>query len=175
LGFVSVLLLPPAAASALESAVLNNPQALQLLSPNYSANAFAFSTLFQNCNQWVAEMLATALGEAPTTAQPRVSAQSWLQAHGYTPTVFDVGWPLMWVSHLIPWLHQADHPMQDLDKRQYRVSMPASIEAFVRQQWPGTQRLEFCHNSTQVVFRHGWGRLDADCQAADGDTVIALN
>jgi hypothetical protein len=175
LGFVSVLLLPASAAAALETTVLDKVQALHLLSPHYSANAFAFSTQFQNCNQWVVEVLAAAWGELPSTPSPRLVAQNWLQTQGYTPTVFDVGWPLMWVSQLIPWLHQADHPAPDLDQRQYRVSMPASIEAFVQQQWPDAQRIEFCHNSTQVVFRQGWTPLDANCQATEGDTVVTLN
>jgi hypothetical protein len=175
LGFVSVLLLPAPAAAALENTVLDKSQALQLLSPDYSANAFAFSTQFQNCNQWVAEVLASTFGATAVGPSARVDAQTWLQTLGYTPTVFDVGWPLMWVSHLIPWLNQADHPQHDLDRRQYRVSMPASIEAFVRQQWPATQRIEFCHNSTQVVFRQGWAQLDPNCQATEGDTVVTLN
>jgi hypothetical protein len=191
LGFVSVIMLPPSQAAQLEALVLDKQRALQLLSPHYSANAFAFSSMFQNCNQWVAEVLATALGgavggavggELGTSFQkdsdpssPRQQAQAWLQAQAYAPTVFDVGWPLMWVSTLIPWLQQEDHPQADLQARQYRVSMPASIEAFVRQQWPQTQRIEFCQTPTHVLVRRGWGRLPNDCQASDGDTVISFN
>ncbi len=183
LGFVSVILLPPAQAAQLQALVLDKQRALQLLSPNYSANAFAFSELFQNCNQWVAEVLAAALGAGITTQSgtgaealpPRLQAQAWLQSQAYAPTVFDVGWPLMWVSTLIPWLHQSDHPQADLQARQYRVSMPASIEAFVQQQWPQTQRIEFCQTEAHVLVRRGFSSLPDDCQAAEGDTVISLN
>jgi hypothetical protein len=192
LGFVSVILLPPAQAVQLQALVLDKPRALQLLSPNYSANAFAFSALFQNCNQRVAEVLAAALGAradadegvgvgaaAGTGADasdpsPRLQAQAWLQSQAYAPTVFEVGWPLMWVSGLIPWLHQADHPVEDLQARVYRVSMPASIEAFVQRQWPQSQRIEFCQTPTHVLVRRGWAPLPDDCQASEGDTVISL-
>jgi hypothetical protein len=179
LGFVSVILLPAEQAAALEALVLNKQRALQLLSPHYSANAFAFSASFQNCNQWVAEVLAAALGaglgEQSNAASPRLQAQAWLQSQAYAPTVFDVGWPLMWVSAFIPWLHQEDHPEQDLQARQYRVSMPASIEAFVQRQWPQAQRIEFCQTQNHVLMRRGFVPLPDDCQAAEGDTVISLN
>jgi hypothetical protein len=180
LGFISVVLLPEDAATELELAVLDSARALQLLSPQYSANAFAFSLQFQNCNQWVAEMLAAAWGlgelDAQATTSPRQRAQAWLQGQGYEPTVFDVGWrALMWLSALSPWLHQVDHPREDLQAQRFRVSMPASLEAFVRQRWPQARRIEFCHTEQQVVVRQGWRAIDAACQPEPGDAVFALD
>jgi hypothetical protein len=176
IGFVSLVLLPPEAAAAVEQLALDKSRALQVLSPHYSANSFPFSLQFQNCNQWVAEMLATAWGGLDDLREPRQQAQTWLQAQGYEPTVFDVGWHvLMWLSGLSPWLHSADHPSDDIAAKRFQVSMPASLERFVQRQWPLSQRLEFCHSPTQIVVHRGWQNVDADCVPGEGDTVIALN
>ena len=192
LGYVSVLLLPPAPAAALERTALDNRQALALLGREYSANAYPFSPRYQNCNQWVAELLATAWGpggatrgeaggetghDTPAAAgeRERERAQQWLRSEGYEPTVFDVGWrALMWAGAFIPWVHGDDHPAEDVEQQIYRVSMPTSIEAFVRRKLPDATRLEFCHTEAQVVIRRGWEPIAEGCQAGPGDTVISL-
>jgi hypothetical protein len=182
LGYVSVLLLPPAPAAALESTALDNRQALALLGREYSANAYPFSPRYQNCNQWVAELLATAWGPGGATraemdgaADQRERAQAWLRGEGYEATVFDVGWrALMWAGNFIPWVHGDDHPAEDVEQQIYRVSMPTSIEAFVRRKLPDSERLEFCHTETQVVIRRGWEPIAEGCQAGPGDRVISL-
>lgn len=182
LGYVSVLLLPPAPAAALESTALDNRQALALLGRDYSANAYPFSPRYQNCNQWVAELLATAWGPGGATrgemdgaSDQRERAQAWLRSEGYAATVFDVGWrALMWAGNFIPWVHADDHPAEDVEQQIYRVSMPASIEAFVRRKLPDATRLEFCHTEAQVVIRRGWEPIAEGCQAGMQDTVIAL-
>lgn len=180
LGFVSVVLLPPGRAAALEASALDKRTALALLAADYSANAHAFNTRYQNCNQWVAELLATAWSgadAAPSGPAPQRSrAQDWLRAEAYTPAVFEVGSRLlMWLSTFSPWLHSDDHPRQDIELALYRVSMPSSLEAFVQIQAPGAQRLEFCHTETHIVVRRGWRPLDAACLAEPEDTVIALD
>ena len=63
-GYLSIVLLPDAAAAPIERATRDDTQALKLLGDTYSANAYAFSTRYQNCNQWVAELLAQAWGRA---------------------------------------------------------------------------------------------------------------
>lgn len=180
LGFVSVVLLPAADATVLEKHALDKRLALALLGPHYSANAHAFSTRYQNCNQWVAELLATAWrGGDIDNAEPaalRAQAQDWLQAAAYAPTVFNVGSRLlMWAGALSPWLHSDDHPPQDIEQARYRVSMPASLEALVQRQAPGARRLEFCHTTTHIVMRRGWQPLGDACQAGPQDSVIALD
>lgn len=62
LGYLSIVLLPAPQAHLLERAALDTPRALSLLGAGYSANAHAFSTRYQNCNQWLAELLAGAWG-----------------------------------------------------------------------------------------------------------------
>jgi hypothetical protein len=184
LGYISLVFLPPPAAAALEATALDNRQALQVLNARYSANAYPYSLQYQNCNQWVMEVLALAWApldanadkDARLPASTRQEAQQWLQAHGYTPSVMDVGSRLlMALGNVMPWLHSDDHPDEDLARAVYRVSMPASIEAFVRQEMPSASRVEICHNQRQVVIHRGWDAMAEGCQAGAGDTVIALD
>ena len=187
-GFVSVLLLPPAAEATLAQAALDDHLALRLLGNTYSANAHAFGLTYQNCNQWLAELLATAWGALSdsaadgvpdglpnTTITPRARAQTWLREQGYQPTLLNVGWrPLLWLATLSPFLHTDDHPKADLAEANLRVSMPEGIERFVHHQQPATQRLEFCYTAEHVVLRHGWVPLSDDCQPAAADRVVPL-
>jgi hypothetical protein len=176
LGYLSIVLLPEPAQAALERTALDDTRALALLGGTYSANAHAWSTRFQNCNQWLAELLASAWdteGAAPPT-RPR--AQQWLAAQGYAPTAVDVGSHLwMFASHFMPWLHADDHPQDDLFALRYRVSLPVSIEAFVRAQQPQAQRIEVCHDRQHVVLRRGWEPLGDGCRPGPGDRVVALD
>ena len=173
LGYVSVLLLPAEPAAALEHSALDNAMALKLLGGTYSANSYPFSDRYQNCNQWVAEMMAAAWGLPPDSPTPRSQAQAWLKAQGYEPQVMDVGWrPLMWLGHLIPWVNSDDHPDEDTAQALYRVSMPASLERFVQARHPGTTRLEICHNERHVVVRRGWTPVAEGCEPGPQDTVI---
>ena len=110
-GYLSIVLLPDAAAAPIERATRDDQQALKLLGDTYSANAFAFSTRYQNCNQWLAELMAGAWAPAADAGENRARAQQALMQAGYTPTVLDVGWqPLVWLAGQIRWLHTDDHP-----------------------------------------------------------------
>jgi hypothetical protein len=175
-GYVSLVFLPPAAAAALQQAALDPQQALQVLNARYSANAYPYSRLYQNCNQWLVELLAVAWAPLPLSGTARQDAQAWLRAAGYTPSVLQVGSRLlMLLAQVLPWLHEDDHPVEDLAQAHYRVSMPASIEAFVRQQWPQAWRVEVCHRSGQVVVHRGWDAVAEGCLAGPLDEVIALD
>lgn len=177
-GHVSLVFLPPAEAAALAQAALDNPRALSLLGATYSANAYPFSQRYQNCNQWVAEMLAGAWGGPDgggDAGAPRAAAQAWLREAGYEPgTVALAGQPWLWLAALIPWLHNDDHPAEWLDQATYRVSLPDSIEAFVRARLPEARRVEVCHTEQQIVVHTGWTPLPASCEAGPGDRVIPL-
>ena len=175
-GYVSIVLLPTEASAALEQQALNDRLALQLLGPTYSANAHAFSVRYQNCNQWLAELLAFAWSPSPAPeVKPRAYAQQWLLAQGYAPTVLDIGWrPLMWLAPHLPWLHTDDHPQSDLAQAQFKVSMPESIEAFARARYPEARRIELCYTANHVVMRQGWEPIAGGCVAADGDTITTL-
>lgn len=170
-GWLSILLLPDDAAAAVERAVSDNPRSLALLHPRYAANAYAWSTRYQNCNQWVAEMLAAAWGGASTREQ----AQDWLRGAAYEPTLFEVTSPLVALgAAFVPWLRHDDHPPEDAEALRYRVTMPASIERFVRERLPGTRRVELCHGAEGIVVREGWTPIGRGCRAAPGDRVVPL-
>lgn len=179
LGYVSVLLLPPAPAAALESTALDNRHALALLGREYSANAYPFSPRYQNCNQWVAEVLAAAWaprrGDRPPLLD-REAAQAWLREQAYEPFTFEAGsWLRLQLARVVPLLHHDDHPDDDLAAARFRVSMPASLEAFVQRTVPGAQRLELCHDTRHMVLRRGWTPLGPGCEPAANDLTVAYD
>jgi len=145
--YLSVVLLPGAPGRALADAARDDARALSVLSPAYSANAYAFSTQFENCNQWLAELMAVAWGGA----QDRVAAQSWLRAERYAPIAVHAGL-LMFAGWFSPWIHDGDHPPGDLASGIYRVSLPPSLEAFALAHVPGARRLEFCDGPGCATF-----------------------
>jgi len=176
LGYISALRLPRAAADTLRPALLDGPRALGLLAAQYSANAYAYSLQYQNCNQWVAEMLAVAWSGLPEGPDLRARAQDWLRAQRYAPEPVPVGSRLlMWLPTFVPLLHVDDHPQQDRDALRLQVSLPASLESFMHQRIPGSDRVEICHNERQIVVRHGWEPIADGCQAGPGDRVVTLD
>ena len=177
LGYISVVLLPGEPGGALEATALDNARALRLLAGTYSANAYARSLRYQNCNQWVAELLAAAWGGLGDADGLRAQAQQWLQEQGYGPPPVDVGSHLlMFAAPFVPFVHLDDHPEDDRFALRLRVSLPAAIEGFVHRRLPQAQRLEFCHDGVQMVMRRGWGAPIAEgCRPEPGDTVVALD
>ncbi len=175
-GYVSAVLIPGEPAERLARTTADRRRSLELLGASYSANAYPFSLAYQNCNQWVVEAIATAWGGLPGGDGARAEAQRWLWTQGYEPARFELGWrPWIWLARLVPWLHTDDHPADDLAANRLQVSMPSSIEAFVRAQVPEAQRIEFCLRKDRVVLRRGWDRpLDEDCTADEQDEVVVL-
>ncbi len=173
--YLSIVFLPPDAGQALEAVALDDHIALDLLGGRYSANAHAFSLRYQNCNQWLAELLASAWGTIPPGPDARSAAQHWLQQEGYQPSVLQIGWqPFMWLAAALPWLHSDDHPDADLAQAQVQVSMPQSIESFVQKRLIGATRLELCYSQHHVVIRRGWEPLGPGCIPERDDQVTLL-
>jgi hypothetical protein len=170
-GYLSVLLLPPEAGTALAAATLDRPRALALLNARYSANAYPFSTEYQNCNQWVAELLAAAIAGSTT----RTEAQAWLQREGYAPQPVRVSPWLMLAGRFVPWVRFHDHPDALLQAGLVQTSLPDSLEAFALQRWPGARRLEFCHGPAGVLQREGGPPLAEGCRPQPGDRVMPLD
>ena len=186
-GFISLVLLPEAAARPLAQAALDDRRALALLGGQYSANAYTYSTRYQNCNQWVAELMASAWGDlpppAPTSNLPtragaeafRQRAQDWLRASDFRPRAMKLRpRALVLAAPFIPWVHVDDHPQISLQDQVFEVSMPTALEAFVRQREPAATRIELCHTDTRIVLRRGWTPLPDDCVASPGDEELTL-
>lgn len=173
--FVSVVLLPERQAALLRRAALDYNLAAGLLAGAYSANAYPYSTRYQNCNQWTIELLASAWGNLPRGPQLRERAQSWLAAQAYAPQAVDVGSHLVKiVASLTPLIHLDDHPADDQLGLAFQFSLPRDIEDFVHAQVPDATRMEFCHDHDRVVVRHGWQPMGAECSPGNNDKVVRL-
>jgi len=174
-GHISLIFLPDDESALLEQAARDRRLALALLAGRYSANAYAFSTRYQNCNQWVAELIASAWGHLEGEDGTREHAQAWLREQGYTagPVKVPSHW-MMFAGQFVPLVHVGDHPVDDIHALSLRVSVPASIEDFVHRRVPGTQRVELCHDKSRIVVHRGWEQLGSDCTPMAGDEVIAL-
>jgi hypothetical protein len=176
LGYVAIVRLPADAAVALRRAALDKPRALHLLAADYSANAYPFSLRYQNCNQWVMELLAMAWGDLADGDELRARAQDWLRGADYAPAPVAVGSRLlMLAAAFTPFLHLDDHPAADRDAMLLQVSLPSTVEEFVHARLPASERVELCHDGRQVVVHRGWTPIADGCKPADGDRVIPLD
>lgn len=175
-GYVSIVLPMGADAASLEDAARDRQRAMHLLAAAYSANAYPFSVRYENCNQWVAELIASAWGALDDTQDLRERAQGWLAGHGYEPAAIDVGshW-LMAAAPFIPLIHLDDHPQADLYALHVRTSLPAAIEAFVRERLPHARRIEMCHDGRKAVIHRGWESIEEGCRPQAGDRVVDLD
>jgi len=176
LGYISVVKLPADAEQILQRASNNATPALRLLAPHYSANAYAFGLQYQNCNQWLIELLATAWGGLADGDDLRERAQNWLRAAAYMPKPVEVDsrW-LMFASGFVPLIHLDDHPEEDRFAMKLKISLPASIEDFIRERFPGSERIEICHDSKRVVVHRGWSSIADGCVPGEGDRIVYLD
>lgn len=194
-GFLLILIPPEPAQEPLARAALDDTRAISLLGEAYSANAHAWGTRLQNCNQWAAELLAHAWGQAgeaaaertpsappdpsaPSTAPtltPRQHAQQQLARLGYQPSTVQAHWPPIALgAALLPWFSTRDHPPEHVAAGRFDVSTPESIAQWVQRLWPHTQRLELCHTRHHLVLRRQGPPLDERCTPAPGDEVHPL-
>ena len=173
---VAVWLLPPGPeAEALAAAARDTLRALRLLAAQYSANAHAFSARYQNCNQWLAELIGAAWGGLADGPALRERAQAWLADAGYAPARIELGSGLLVaLAGWLPMLHTDDHPADDRAIGLLRVSLPAAIGDFVVQRLPGVRRLALCQIDDRVVIRRDGPPLDEACRPAPGDEVHRL-
>lgn len=174
-GYLSIVRLPPQAVLALRPALLDTSRALHLLAAQYSANAYPYSLRYQNCNQWLMEMLAAGWGDLPDGEDLRERAQRWLRQENYAPQPVDVGsrWRML-ASYFVPLVHLNDHPDADRAALKLHISLPTTVEDFVRARFPQSERVELCHDERQIVVHRGWSAIADGCKPADGDRVISL-
>lgn len=176
LAFVSIVFLPRDKADALHAAALDRARFAPLLAAQYSANAYPFSVRYQNCNQWVAELLATAWAPLDRGEQRegvlREGAQQWLRQTGYAPRPIAVDSHLTkLVAGFVPLIHLDDHPEETRLGMQFQTSLPTDIERWLRTLAPDARRLELCHDTDQIVVRDGWQAMGETCSAQPGDRV----
>ncbi len=169
-GFASLLLLPPDAAQALAQTALNDDTARALLAGQYVANAHPADLLRQNCNQWLAELLALSWGKAASAT--REQAQVQLADWQYRPEPVRYRWAFWrWATVFVPWLSFQGHPPEDAARNELFTSLPPDLERVAQQRWQGTQRLELCYTPEHAVLRRNGPPLSEACEAHAGDQV----
>lgn len=82
------IVIPSAASQARIAALLASPAGARMHAASYNMLAFAFSTRYQNSNQWVLETYAASAD--PLAAASRSAAQAWLRLAGYRPTTLGI-------------------------------------------------------------------------------------
>ena len=176
LGYISIVRLPAETVPPLRRTLLDLPRVQHLLAGSYSANAYAYGLDYQNCNQWVVELLATAWGELPDGPDLRQRAQAWLRTAPYTPEPVTIPsrW-LMFGAAFVPLVHLGDHPREAVDAMQLQVSLPSTLETLVRPRLPASERVEICHDGRQVVVHRGWQPVAEGCMPGEQDRVIVLD
>jgi hypothetical protein len=99
-----------------------------------------------------------------------------LRGQGYGPAPVDVDSRLlMLASYFVPLVHLSDHPEQDVSAMKLQVSLPSSIETFVRARFPASERVELCHDDRRIVVRRGWTPIADGCKPEEGDRVVTLD
>jgi hypothetical protein len=178
-GYISVVILPNEGSDRIAQLALSNQQSLHLLNPNYSAIAYGLGLQYQNCNQWVIEMIASALccnADDALALVGRSQALDWLRQQSYQPEVINVGSRfLMWIAPFVPLIALDDHPAEDVSLRRLHISMPTAIERFLLAKLAQSQRIQFCHNQHQIVIRRSGPELAQGCVADASDQVIAID
>ena len=175
-GRLLVLQLPPEAESSLEQTALDRERALALLGTHYVANAHPDDPLRQNCNQWLAELLAEAWGAAARSEpSPRERAQAWLreQGHAVQPVQLSTG---LWfaAAAFVPWLSQQGHPPQDRAALRLHTTLPRDLQGFLSRRLPDLRTVEWCYRGALAVKRAQGLALNAACEPGPGDQVLAL-
>ncbi len=86
--YESTVLIPGAQSQARIAAALNSNLPGRMHGARYSMLAYAFSTAYQNSNQWVLETYAASVAEMPIDS--RAKAQGWLKLAGFRPIAVHV-------------------------------------------------------------------------------------
>ncbi len=138
----AMLLIPSPALQARIAQQLRQPALLkQLHQPRYSMVAYPFSTQYQNSNQWVLEVVASAMAQANkkdaplADSQDRAAAQAWLQQAGYRPGMLRI----LALHRLAGRMFRAnvafdDHPGADRLLGKIEVVTVESVAQFVQRQ-----------------------------------------
>lgn len=87
--YETMILIPSADLQQKLRAEIDSGKARQLHEPRYNMVAYAFSTEYQNSNQWVIEVLAAAQANDVQITK-RQQAQTWLKFAGYQPDTLHI-------------------------------------------------------------------------------------
>ncbi len=127
--FETMIMIPSAGLQKKLLAVIQSGQARQLHQRRYNMLAFAYSTRYQNSNQWALEVLAAAQANDLQITQ-RDQAQAWLKLASYQPETLHI--PAL--TRLAARMFKAnvsfdDHPM---DRRMAGLIDTVTVESIAR-------------------------------------------
>ena len=134
----AVMMVPPPKVAARLAEALRDPATLHRFHElKYNMVAYPFSTKYQNSNQWLLELLASAEA-SDVRVRDREQAQAWLKMVGYQPTEMHIG-PLTRLGGRMFKANVAfdDHPTALRFSDRINVVTVESIMAFVRQRNEG--------------------------------------
>lgn len=132
---LSIVTLPGLDGEGLARAALDNRRALALLSPRYSASAYAFSTRYQNCNQWVAEMMAFAWHVPGTDPSSATAPTNQAASTSASPPASATSSPSASISApaAVPTREQAQRWLRSLGYDPTPVVVPSHLVMFAAQ------------------------------------------
>jgi hypothetical protein len=135
------IVVPSPATQASLAHLLTTSTPLRLHSPHYNMLAYAYSTKYQNSNQWVLEAYAAASAPAGTV-ETREEAQAWLKKADYRPITLKV--PTM--TRLGGRMFRAniafdDHPFDRRMAGQIDAVTVDSMVRFIKQRDPETREI----------------------------------
>ncbi|STX27928.1 Uncharacterized protein conserved in bacteria [Legionella beliardensis] len=114
-------------------ALLLTDRVKQLHNKRYSLIAYPYSTRYQNSNQWVLEVLASALTNKPSPS--RAAVQHYLLKTGYKPTVIKIDpFARLGASMFNSTVSFADHPVREQQTNQFSTVTVVSIVNYLKQQ-----------------------------------------
>ncbi|MEJ7806731.1 MAG: DUF2145 domain-containing protein [Telluria sp.] len=136
----AAIVIPSPYSQARIAAMLASPVPRRLHTPRYNMLAYAFSTQYQNSNQWVLETYAASASEF--VIGDRAKAQQWLKLAGYAPITVHV--PA--AQRLGARLFRAnvefdDHPFGRRAAGQIDTVTVESVMRFVKQVDPGAREI----------------------------------
>lgn len=109
-----------------------SPIAQTLHEREYNMIAHPFSTKYQNSNQWVLEVMASALAPMGYVGS-RLSAQDWLKSNGFVPSMIPIGAGKRAGARLFsPHVRFSDHTDEEWQAQRYAVVSVDSVIAFIK-------------------------------------------
>jgi hypothetical protein len=134
------ILIPSAQSQAKIVAMLASPTSRSLHWPHYNMLAYAFSTQYQNSNQWVLETYAASASEFAIA--DRAKAQQWLKLAGYAPLTVHVPTAQRLGARLFRAnVEFDDHPFGRRAAGQIDTVTVESVMRFVKQLDPGAREV----------------------------------
>lgn len=98
----------------------------------YNMIAHPFSTKYQNSNQWILEVMATAMSPDGQVVS-RGAVQAWLKSNGFVPSLIPIGPGKRAGARLFsPHVRFSDHTDEEWQAGRYAVVSVESVLAFIK-------------------------------------------